>query len=362
MKNDRKLGVASIVLLFLNLSLAKYLLVVPSFVVQEVGNSAWMVLLLSGISGAGLFAVLAALYKPYTELGLGELSRRAMGKYFGGVLNIVMAGIILVRGAFLLRMLTNGLRTLEATNASPEFIAVFILIPVLICALKGINVNDGVSAIIIPFTVLSVAAIAVVLLPHFKVDNLMPILGEGADKVLISALGKYGGFFEIAFILIYSKYLSGYKTFKKGGFLSIAAISLMTGIFTLMYCAAVPYPASKNFFYPLYQLTRLIMAGAFMQHLEPLVVFIWAGIVLCALSTVILGAGELLSSAAGESDSTGFMPLLVIMMFFISMLPDTELDAYEIYKKLIGGSHLIYISVILLILITARGRKIEKML
>ncbi|MGN1098024.1 MAG: GerAB/ArcD/ProY family transporter, partial [Clostridia bacterium] len=92
--SDRKVGVASMVMLFLNLSLAKYLLVVPSFLVGDVGNSAWMVLILNGIWTAVLFAVIAALYKPYANMGLGEVSRRTFGKFLGGAVNVITAAVL----------------------------------------------------------------------------------------------------------------------------------------------------------------------------------------------------------------------------------------------------------------------------
>lgn len=357
--SDKKLGTASMVFIFLNLSLAKYLLVVPSFIVQNTGNSAWMVLILKGIAALVLFAAVAALYRPYVELGFGEVTRRAAGKLLGGVLNFLLAAVIITRGAFLFRTLAEALRTLEAEDAPLEYMAVFILIPVAVCALKGFNINSNMCALIIPFTVISVAAIAAALVPHFRLENIMPLLGEGAESVLVSSFGKYGGFFEIIFMLIFSKYTGGYKTFKRSGFIGIGVISLITAAFTLMYCAAIPYPASKDFFFPLYQLTRLIKAGAFVQRLEPLIVFIWAGIVLCSLTTVVLGGCELLTSAAGAKDFSAFAPLLTIIIFFIGVLPPTELAAYNAYRAVLNISHYVYPAVIFIVLLIARGRKIE---
>lgn len=348
------------VFIFLNLSLAKYLLVVPSFLVQEAGNSAWLVLILKGLGALVLFAAVAALYHPYVELGFGEVTRRAAGKFLGGAVNILLSAVIITRGAFLFRTLAEALRTLEAENASLEYMAVFILIPVIVCAMKGFNINANMSALIIPFTIISVACIAAALVPHFRIENIMPILGEGPEKILVSALGKYGGFFEIIFMLIFSKYTSGYKAFKRSGFIGIGTISVITAAFTLMYCSLIPYPASKDFFFPLYQLTRLIKAGAFMQKLEPLIVFIWAGIVLCSLTTVVLGGCELLTSAAGAKDCSGFAPLLVMTIFFIGALPATELVSYNAYRMVLNVSHYVYLAVIFIILLIARGRKIEK--
>ncbi|MCH5186783.1 MAG: GerAB/ArcD/ProY family transporter [Oscillospiraceae bacterium] len=357
-RSDHRIGVPSAVLVFLNLSLAKFLLIVPSFIVQEVGNSAWIVILLNGALSIGVFALIAVLYKPYVALGLGGMNMCSVGKFLGGAVNLVLVGIIITRGALLFRILVDALRTLEASDSSQEFMALFILVPVLVCVMKGFNVNVGISAIIIPFTIISVAIISAILMPHFRYDNLMPVLGEGPDKILFT-LVKFGGFSELAFALTFSRYLSGYKTMRRSGFIGIGAITLITAVFTLMYCAAIPYPASKGFVFPLYQLSRLFMAGSFMQHLEPLVVFIWAGIVLCALATVVLAAGELLATSAGVKDGSGFAPLLVMSIFLGGMIPRSELSTYDAYRMVLKFSNYAYIVIIFIVVLIARGRKIE---
>ena len=360
MRNDKKIGVWSMILVALNLSLAKYLLLVPSFIVQEVGNSAWIVTILKGVASVVIFAVVSVLYRPYVEMGLGELACCSTGRFIGGVINAVLAGLIIARSAFLYRTISEALRTLEVANSSPEFIAMFILIPVVVCALKGFNANVNISIIIIPFTIISVAILALVLTPHFRLNNIMPILGEGPKEIFVSAAAKYGCSFEILILLIFSKYMSGHKTFRKSGYIGLGAIALVTTVFTLMYCAAIPYPASKDFFFPLYQLSRLILANAFMQHMEPLVVFIWAGIVLCALATMVLGAAELMASSAGVKDTSGFVPLLAMSVFFVGMLPQSEISTYDFYRSTINISNYVFLLVIFVILIIARGRKIEK--
>lgn len=348
------------ILLFLNLSLAKYLLIVPSFFVQRLGNSAWIAIILKGIFASLMFLLISALYKPYVSLGFGELCRKALGKYIGGAVSIIIAAVILVRGGFLFRTLSEALRTLEAENSSIEIMAVFILIPVVICALKGFNANANICALVIPFTIVSVSALAAVLVRHFRLENIMPVLGGGGFKILESSYRYFGGFFEVIYMLIFSNRVKDFKSFRRSGLWGIGAITFLATAFTLMYCASIPYPASKYFFLPLYELTRLVKASSFLQHLEPLAVFIWAGIALCALTTAVIGAGNMISSAAGAKDEKALAPLITMIIFFIGALPLTELDVYNGYKSALNVSHIFYIAAIFLVVLIARGRKVEK--
>ncbi len=360
MSGGKKIGPASTAILFLNLSMAKYLLVLPYFMVSEVGNSAWLVILAKGIAAIGLFLVIAALYKPYVGLGLGQLTRRALTGPVGSVLNVIIAGLMLVRGGVLFRILTEALQTLETDTVTIEYVGLFVLLPVLICAMKGFNANVNASILILPFTVLSVALISLVLIPHYNIDNLMPVLGMGEGKIIEQAFFRLGGTFELIYLLTLSRSMADYGTFKKGGLIGVGAIGFFSFLFTLIYCLSIPYPVSKNFFFPLYQLTRMIKAGSFLQRMEPTVIFVWTGVIICALSTLVISAAELLKNSVDIRQGGGFVPILVMMIFFIGVLPRSELDTYGIYRITVNISHYFYIGVIFLVLICARLRKVER--
>ncbi len=360
MNGGKKIGPASTAILFLNLAMAKYLMVLPHFMVSEVGNSAWIVIFLKGLAAIGLFLLIAALYKPYVGMGLGELTRRALTSPLGGALNFIIVCVMLVRGGMLFRILTEALQTLETDTVTIEYVGLFVLIPVLICALKGFNANVNASILILPFTVLSVVIISVALAPHYEVGNLMPIFGEGEGKILETAFLRFGGTFELMYLMTLSRSMGDYKTFKRGGLIGVGAISLFSFIFTLIYCLSVPYPVSKNFFFPLYQLTRMIKAGSFLQRMEPTVIFVWTGVIICGLSTLVIAAAELLKNTSGTKGGGGFVPLLVMIIFLVGVLPRSELDTYGIYKVVVNISHYFYIGVILAVLLTARLRKVER--
>ena len=360
--NDKKIGVASLTILFFNLAMAKFMLMVPFFAVKGAGNSAWMIFLLKGVAALLIFAAAAALYKPYMGLGLGTLSRESLGKFLGGAVNLIIVTVMTVRGGLLFRILAEALQTLESDDPTIEYTALFVLIPVVICAIRGFETNVNASILILPFTVISVVTIFLALIPHYNLSNIMPILGLGEGKILKYAFLNIGGAFEIIYLLILSRSVSDYKTFKRGGLIGIGAVFFVSFLLTLMYCLSVPYPASKNFFFPLYQLTRMIKAGSFLQRLEPTVIFIWTAMIICALSTLVIAGGELLKTTAAEKHSGGFVPLLVMIIFFIGALPKSELSTYDIYNVVLNFSHYFYIVVIFLIPICARLRKVERRL
>ncbi len=357
--SDRKIGAASLSILFFNLTLAKYLLVLPYFMVGATGSAAWIAILLKGLASVPLFLAAAALYRPYVGLGLGELTRRALGRPVGGALDVLVAGVMAVRGGMLFRILTEAMQTLETENATMEYVALFVLIPVLICALRGFGANVNASILILPFTVLSVAMISLALIPHYSLSNLMPLLGLGAGPIIIHSFFRLSGTFEVLYLLTLSPKAKDYKTFKRAGLIGIGAVTAVSFVFALVYCLAVPYPASRNFFFPLYQLTRMIKAGSFLQRMEPTVIFVWTGVIICGLSTSVIAGSCLLRAASGAEDGRGFMPMLVLILFLVGTLPASELDTYDVYRVLLNWSHYFYIIFLFAVLIAARLRKTE---
>ncbi len=359
-KNDRKIGAASLSILFFNLALAKYLLVLPYFMVSAAGSAAWIAILLKGLASLLLFLAVSALYKPYVELGLGGLTRKTLGSAVGGALNVLLAAVMAVRGGLLFRILAEAMQTLETENATVEYVALFVLVPVLICALRGFGSNVNASILILPFTALSVIMVSLALIPHYNLNNLMPILGLGARPVIIHSLFRLSGNFEMLYLLTLSPGVKDYRTFRTGGLVGIGAVTAVSFVLALIYCLAVPYPASRNFFFPLYQLTRMIKAGSFLQRMEPTVIFVWTGVIICALSTSVVAGGRLLDSACGAGDPRGFMPMLVFIVFLVGTLPASELDAYDVYKVLLNWSHYFYIAFVFTVLTVARLRRVER--
>ena len=96
--------------------------------------------------------------------------------------------------------------------------------------------------------------------------------------------------------------------------------------------------------------------------MEPTVIFVWTAVIICGLSTLVIAAGELLKTTVGELHSSGFIPLLILIIFFIGVLPRTELETYDVYHIVLNVSHYFYIAVIFLIPICARLRKVERRL
>ena len=82
---------------------------------------------------------------------------------------------------------------------------------------------------------------------------------------------------------------------------------------------------------------------------------IWTSIILCSLSTLISLSARLLSD--NENEEKAFVPILVIITFFIAMLPENELVAYKTYEKMLDYVTILFPTLPVITLLVARLRR-----
>ncbi|MBQ3022282.1 MAG: GerAB/ArcD/ProY family transporter [Clostridia bacterium] len=337
--------------------LSKYLVILPEYMVKLVGNAAWLdVFAKCAIASISLLFVLW-LYKPFAPMCLSETFSLACGeggKIFFSYIYVISLTIF---NALLLRLLVEALGTVMATTAPDEFFALFILVPVFVAAYSGTRATINLSAIIFPLLVVTIITVVLALIPHYRVENLFPILGTSTKNLMRGIFVKHFGFPETILLFFFAPMLENYKNIKRAGLLTFLIVALISVSFTLAYCLTVPYPASKNFFLPFYQMTRMIKSGAFLQRLEPIVVFVWTSFVMCSMSILISTSASLLSGSREREKKSAFVPVITIITFFVSMLPSSEGSAFYLYEKLLSYSTFLFPTLPVIILTIARIRR-----
>lgn len=337
--------------------LSKYLVIVPEYMVKYVGNAAWIDISAKCILATISLLLILWLYKPFAPMSFPDLFNLCGKNFAKALLSYIYIIAFTVFNSMLLRLLVEALSTVMATSAPDEFFSFFILVPVFIASYYGIISTSRLCCIIFPFVLLTLLTVGLALFPYYRIENLMPVFGISSQKLLDGIFTKHFGFFETILLLFFAPMLGSYKEIKKTGIITVATISIFTIVFTSAYCLTVPFPASSDFFLPFYQMTRMIKSGAFLQRLEPIVVFVWTSFVMCSMSVLISIAARLISQTTNPQKGKSFVPLITIITFFISMLPSSENAAFAFYEKLLSINTLLFPTLPIIILIIARARQ-----
>jgi len=354
---QNKSGSISIAIICSCAILSKYLVILPEYMVKYVGNAAWLDVL--GKSAVGTFSLLFVLwlYKPFAPMCLTEVFTLSLGKVGAVILRYFYIAVFTLFNSFLFRLLIEALSTVMATTAPDEFFAVFVLVAVFVAAISGIRATTNLSAVIFPLVLITVFTVVLALFPHYRIENITPIFGKSIPILAKGIFVKHFGFPETILLFFFAPLLGSYKELKKAGLITFAIISLISVSFTLAYCLTVPYPASESFFLPFYQMTRMIKSGAFLQRLEPIVVFVWTGFVMCSMSILIAVTSRLASSDKKDINEMAFVPIITIITFFVAMFPESESSAFYIYEKLLSTSTLLFPTLPVFALTIARVRR-----
>ncbi len=322
--------------------LSKYLVVLPEYMVKYVGNAAWLNVLAKCIIAIITLSIVLWLYKPFAPMTLSDISAMVGGKTLQTTFNYIYIISFVVLNAILLRLLSEALSTVIATTAPDEFFSLFILVPVFMAAYSGASPTRNLCCIIFPFVIITLLTVCIALFPHYRIENIMPVFGTDTNKFIEGTFTKHFGFTETILLFFFAPKLGNFKQLKKSAILTFFIIISVSVIFTLAYCLTVPYPASKDFFLPFYQMTRMIKSGAFLQRLEPIVVFVWTGFVMCSMSVLIAVSSKLASYNTPKGLDKAFTPAITLITFFVSMLPNSESAAFILYEKLINVSTILF--------------------
>lgn len=352
-----KSGSTSIAIICSCAILSKYLVILPEYMVKYVGNAAWLDVLAKCVIAFISLLIVLWLYKPFAPSCFTDTFTLAFGRVGKVVFCYIYVVFLTLFNSLLLRLLIEALSTVMATTAPDEFFSLFVLVAVFVAAYRGTRATSNLSAIIFPIVLLTIFTVVIALFPHYRTENIFPIFGENGKKLLEGIFVKHFGFPETILLLFFAPMLDSYKEIKKSGIITFAIITVISVLFTLAYCLTIPYPASRNFFLPFYQMTRMIKSGAFLQRLEPIVVFVWTSFVMCSMSTLISTSAGLLAGTSEQKKSSSFVPIITIITFFTSMLPESEGSAFYIYEKLLSYSTLLFPSLPVIILTIARLRR-----
>ena len=354
---NTKSGSLSIAIICSCAILSKYLVILPEYMVKLVGNAAWIdVLSKCTLATISLLLVLW-LYKPFAPMSFTETFSLALGKSGRAIFSYIYVIFLTIFNALLLRLLVEALSTVMATTAPDEFFALFILVPVFIAAYRGTRATINLSGIIFPLLIVTIVTVVLALIPYYRLENLFPLFGESKGKLISGIFVKHFGFPETVLLFFFAPMLGSYREIKRTGIITFLIITVISVSFTLAYCLTVPYPASKSFFLPFYQMTRMIKSGAFLQRLEPIVVFVWTSFVMCSMSILISTSASLVSSDKEREKESAFVPILTIITFFVAMLPKSEGTAFYLYEKMLSFSTALFPTIPVIILTIARIRR-----
>lgn len=315
-----------------NSIVVKVLVTFPGTLFEVCGNSAWISCLMAIGIALGLFGIIRCVYVSNDNIIM------TADKLGGTAARIIVGVMVFFCLAFnvmaLIRAFPEIIRLVLLQKTYTEVIITVFFVILLFGASCGIEANMRVIEIFIPVAFGVFVLFVIMLIPNLNVDNIFPILGNGAFAVFgkgLSAMSIFTDLLALNIIIPFTKELESYR---KSGTKAIIWGGICAFIIICVYALCFVYPSSSRFIIPVYQLERLINFGDFFSRLEAVFQFVWSIAIMlhCTLYVAILA--ETWKETFNLSHSRPLIAPILLLLIGAAVLPRSFNDLILIARSI----------------------------
>ena len=282
--------------LLINVISVKMLLTFPKVMIINSGNAAWIECIYNTLIVIGLFWITTKLYR--NNKNIIQLAEMTGKKWLKIIVGVVVFVVLLINYSSIIRIFPETVKIVLLQDFEIEFI-----IPIFMLAI-GIGAYIGLE-------------------PIARVNNMfMPLAGI----VLLLSLILLIPYLDILLLNILLPYCENSSEAKKSGWRAIYISATIGVVILLSYCLIYPYPVSREFMIPVYQLSRVIHLGNFFSRFEVIFQFIWSILVLVYSSIYVYALCYVWQITF---DLKYYKPLIlpvVIISGIVAVLPSSVVD------------------------------------
>ncbi len=308
----------------------KMLLSYPRELVLISGQAAWIQVIYVSLAAAALTYFTIHVYS--RKSSVIELAQIIGGRGLRFATGILIFLILLANFSSVARVFPETVKIVLLQNFSADVVMIIFAISAGIGAYMGIRSIARVNYMFLPIAGAVFTGFLLLLIPYYKIDNIFPILGEGADKIFLSGFNSLSLFSDIIILnvlLPYSKNLSEAKTV---GVRAIVISAIVAFLITAAYCLAYVYPVSRDYILPVYQMSRMIHISSFFSRFESFFQFIWSILIFLYASIYIYAMCSVLQSTFNLKYINPLILPVTILGITIAGIPSSVTDAIGLEK------------------------------
>lgn len=301
----------------------------------DAGHDAWIAIALGLMEGSLIALIFTALVLRFKDKTIIEINDLVFGKVIGKLISVLFLWYFLHLGALVLNDYVHFFR-LELYPATPR--TVMLLIIMLVCAStvnRGIEALARCSLILVPLTISVIFLVTMFLIPHFNLNNLMPILDLPIGKLLWSAHSVAS--FPFAESVVFVMILAFLNKSEKGG-RAVSKVLIIAGLVLIIASirnSAVLGPMVAAYNYPSYQAVQVIDIRDIFTRLEILVAinFITMGFLKISvlLYGTVLGLAQVLNL---QSYRPIILPVGILMVILALTNVANTIELFDFTHKI----------------------------
>ena len=323
-----------LVTLLINLICVKMLFTYPRYLTIICGNSAWINCIYVSLLSFLLFLATFKLYEKTGKKGILELAYEIGKRPFQIIVGLIIICSFILNTAMNTRIYPESVKNVLLTLTPMSLIVFMLAIAVAICTFCGFQALMRTHAICVPIVIIIFSFLSVLLLPYININNIFPIMGTGVKAIFAEGLFSLSIFSDMFMIYLLLPFCENYRDCKKGGIIAIISASAISITITLLYNLVYPAPASADFIFPIYQITRLIKIGDFFARLDAFFEFFWSFIMMIYYAFYLFMISFVFSKITDIKNIKPVIIPMLIIILSISYLPQSSVTLLDYSKKI----------------------------
>jgi spore germination protein KB len=322
---DSKLGYRETLTLLIIMISCKIFLSYPRNMAVMGDSAAWLIILLSGGGSLAGFFFIRQLLGKYPDDNIFNISRKIGGKFLGSALNLLIFLYFLTISTMLIREFAESFILSILPRTPISVITICFLILLIYSVLLGIETLSRLAWFFGPYLLIGLIVILAFSKPT-DIQLLLPLLGSGPLPVLKNSIINLSGFSEIMLLAVVAPLVRDRKKIGEIGILSLTISTLILSGLTAIVLLTFNYVGMTDLVFPVFQLTRLISIGKFIQRVESIFVFLWFLTAVIGMSGLFYGTVVSFSEAFEIRDHRPLIFPVAVLVFTLSMIPQSLPD------------------------------------
>lgn len=277
-------AICLIVILFIN----HIVLNLPQMILDNSGSSSILNCLYIFIIILIFTLLFTKLLKNFIGYDIIDISEYLGGKFLKILIGLLCIIYLVLETSFLTRMFSKNLLLLYFENYPIAFFIFIFLFIGIIANFIGKKSIIKSNTIIVPLALISIAIIFVFILDLFRLENSLPLLDYGADKIFLYGASNIFAFNGLFFLFFISPMLNKKEDTSKVAYISVlvCGILLILSIATLVFGFSDIFNVSR--LSPLYFIIVNSKLSGFLERPEIIFIFIWALALMSFISISIM--------------------------------------------------------------------------
>ncbi|MCI8980249.1 MAG: GerAB/ArcD/ProY family transporter [Clostridia bacterium] len=316
--------------LLINVISTKMLLTFPKIMIIDSGNSAWIQAIYNTAIAFLIFWVTMFFYR-------GNKNIITLAENFGGktlkiIVGVVVFSVLMINCASIIRLFPETVKIVLLQDFKVEFIIAAFLVAIGIGAYMGIEAIGKINNMFIPIAGMVFLTFLLLLIPYYRFENILPIFGEGYKAIFVKGFNTISLFSDLLLLNILLPHCENLYEARKSGQKAIFISGVIAVLILLSYCLIYPYPASKDFMIPVYQLSRIIHLSSFFSRFEAMFQFIWSILMLLYSAIYIYTMCYILQTTLSLKHYKPLVFPVVVLIGIIGMIPGSVIDLVKSEK------------------------------